>query len=308
MNEERIVQSLTQYQGTQESLNETVAVLTEELGPEWTTNVFERLGGLSVELKEKLNHVFNYYAALTAWQETQGYLEQKDPLDESVQERLPVLKHWLDFFGDPGTDLYQQLEKKLQSGSEPVSVSDGEVGEEVSLETEAENKDISLEEGDVDEEVTPKEENKEESTEEVKPSEEEKNVDLKTPEGFALQKAKKEIELLDNVQAWLSARCLQLNNMEVFAYPYYGFAVDLMRQTVKDIQAVLDLKDKTVLESFDGGEGALLRKKQAIEADIETAVQNCESATTALIDETINMDDVRKTLGDLDENPEPEYL
>ena len=81
-----------------------------------------------------------------------------------------------------------------------------------------------------------------------------------------------------------------------------------MRQTVKDIQAVLDLKDKTVLESFDGGEGALLRKKQAIEADIETAVQNCESATTALIDETINMDDVRKTLGDLDENPEPEYL
>ena len=47
-----------------------------------------------------------------AWQETQSYLEQEKPLDASVGERLPVLKHWLDFFGEPGTDLYKELEDK----------------------------------------------------------------------------------------------------------------------------------------------------------------------------------------------------
>ena len=114
--------------------------------------------------------------------------------------------------------------------------------------------------------------------------------------------------MLNAVQAWLSARCLQLNNMEVFVYPYYGFAVDLMRQTVKDIQTVLDLEDKTFVNMYPQGEEGLLRKKEAIEADIKMAVENCESATTALIDENMDMDKVRKTLGDLDQSTEPEYL
>ena len=66
MNEERIIQALNQYQGTQESLKQTVAVLSEELGENWTEEVFQKLGGLPVELKEKLDHVFNYYAATAA--------------------------------------------------------------------------------------------------------------------------------------------------------------------------------------------------------------------------------------------------
>ena len=118
MNEDKIIQALTAYQGTEESLNETVGVLSEEMGSNWTETVFEQLGGLSVELKDKLNHVLNYYAALMAWQETSGYLEQKQPFDEKIQERLPVLKHWLDFFGDPGKELYNQLEQKLSTSSQ----------------------------------------------------------------------------------------------------------------------------------------------------------------------------------------------
>lgn len=292
MNEDKIVQALTSYQGTEESLRETVSVLSAELGDNWTETVFEKLGGLPVELKDKLNHAFNYYAALMAWQETQGYLDQADPLKPEVQERLPVLKHWLEFFGDPGTDLYQQLEQKLSSPTESLP------------------KDEPIEEKKEKEVVSePEPKTQEPVIEEIKEEKTVPEIDLNTPEAFAIQKAKKEIELLDAVQAWLSARCLQLNNMEVFAYPYYGFAVDLMRQTAKDIQAVLDLEDKTLLSSlYEGGEEALLRKKQAVESDIETAVQNCESATTALIDENMNMDEVRKTLGNLDESTDPEYL
>ncbi|MGN0919963.1 MAG: hypothetical protein ACI4OR_04335 [Alphaproteobacteria bacterium] len=295
MNEERIVQALTAYQGTEDSLKETVTVLAEELGDNWTETVFEQLGGLPSELKEKLNHTFNYYAALMAWQETQSYLEQKEPLEPDVQERLPVLKHWLDFFGDPGTELYQQLENKLAEPQPEIVQADSVV-------EEAPREELSTE-------PAPQETVSPEKLEEGEETPQKSTIDMNSPSAFAVQKAKNEIALLEGVQAWLSARCLQLNNMEVFAYPYYGFAVDLMRQTVKDIQAVLDLEDKTVLSDlYEGGEEALLRKKQAVEADIEIAVQNCESATTALIDENINMDEVRKTLGNLDESTEPEYL
>jgi len=69
VNENNIVNALNAYDGTQPSLEKTVAVLAEELGPEWTSLVFQQLGGLPVELKEKLDHAFNYYASLTAWQE-----------------------------------------------------------------------------------------------------------------------------------------------------------------------------------------------------------------------------------------------
>ena len=296
MDEGKIIQALEAYQGTEESLKETVSVLSSELGEDWTQTVFEQLGGLSLELKDKLNHVFNYYAALTAWQEASGYLEQTEPFTEEIQERLPVLKHWLDFFGDPGVDLYNQLEQKVNSSASLVSTDEVPADE---LQKAEKN----------EEEVKTSKEQQTEHIQEKVMSEENSKIDMNSPEVFTVQKAKKEIELLDGVQSWLSARCLQLNNMEVFAYPYYGFAVDLMRQTVKDIQAALDLKDKTFLSDlYEGGEGALLRKKQAVEADIETAVQNCESATTALIDGNINMDDVRKTLGNLDESTEPEYL
>ena len=312
MNEDRIVQSLTNYQGTQESLNETVAVLAEELGSDWTEKVFERLGGLPPELKEKLNHAFNYYAALMAWQETQGYLNQTEPFDPSIQERLPVLKHWLDFFGDDGIALYQQLETKVSGVTLEASVPDDTPKteeqpanlpsqEEVQVEEKTENIPVQEEQK---QEVEENQEGPVETQTSQKPDQ-----DSQTPEAFAVKKAKREIALLDEVQSWLSARCLQLNNMEVFSYPYYGFCVDLMRQVVKDIQVVLDLENKEALsELYEGGEEAITRKKQAVEADIETAVQNCESATTALIDENINMDDVRKTLGNLDESSEPEYL
>ena len=306
MNEDRIIQSLTQYQGTQESLNETVSVLAEELGETWVTDVFEKLGGLPPDLKEKLNHVFNYYSALLAWQETQSYLSQTEPFDESIQERLPVLKHWLDFFGDAGNDLYQKLEQKIQGAD---NITDNTEEKTSTEEPEQEKSDLPEEKKVSEGEEISRE--KEEVKEENKESKEKEDLpyDPQSQEAFSVKKAEKEIKLLDEVQSWLAARCLQLNNMETFAYPYYGFVVDLMRQTVKDIQAVLDAEDKTALQAiYEGGEEAITRKKQAIEADIETAVQNCESATTALIDENIDMDKVRKTLGDLDENPEPEYL
>ncbi len=368
MNENNVIDALNSYDGTQPSLEKTIDVLTDELGPDWANDVFEKLGDLPVELKEKLDHAFNYYASLTAWQEAQSYLEQTEPLDvEMMNERLPILEHWLDFFGEPGQNLYKQLQNRFEQQKDiaksPISKEqksdDGQDLNEESAEIEEPSQSLSENEETknvvLDEpisnsnQISSTDRNIEEAftqslmdekgienvhdnlpdvdikhsentgnsallnqiSNETLESEEVpiENVDDNSPEGFAVHKAEREIILLDDLQAWLAARCLQLGDIENFAYPYYGLVVDLMRQTVKDIQAVLDLENQDkVLQYYPDGLESLTRKKQAIESDIQTAVENCESDTTALIEAGMDMDKVKKALGDLDESQEKEYL
>lgn len=334
MNQERIINALNSYERTQESLEKTVDVFVSELGENWTEQVFQKLGGLPPDLKEKLNDVFNYYASLTAWNEAQTYLNLAElPDSEIMEERLPVLKHWLDFFGEPGQNLYRQLEAKIAAQAEAKTPE-----EDLNLPypTEEEAQEPVLEEGQGADSVP-----MEESTEEpILPSDSEihqevvsapetltePQIPIPEPESeqeptpdfpyaedseevFTVKKALKMIRLLDDLQAWLSSRCLELGNIEVFAYPYYGMLVDLMRQSVKAIQGAEALQDISVVNHFyEGGLEALRRKRQAIESDIQVAVENCESDTTALIDKNVDLDKVKKTLGDLDESNETEYL
>lgn len=346
MNENNIINALNEYDGSQPSLERTVSVLAAEVGPDWMDKVFEQLGNLPVELKEKLDHVFNYYASLMAWNEAQSYLGQEEPLEaELMEERLPVLKHWLDFFGQPGQDLYQQLEERYQQDqgqTEPISDdSDGQGGSPVAEkfdESEPDEQGESfVEEEASDGEVNESEEipNEEDNTPVVANNESkvsggnisadtDENFDQDsddyseedgimpeddTPEGFAIRKAEREIALLDDLQSWLAARCIQLGDIETFAYPYFGMVVDMMRQVVKDIQAVLDLENQDIVaQYYPNGLEALTRKKEAVEADIQIAVENCESDTTALIEEGMDLNKVKKALGDLDTSKEKEYL
>lgn len=345
MNENNIKNALNAYDGTQPSLEKTVAVLAEELGPEWTSLVFQQLGGLPVELKEKLDHAFNYYASLTAWQETQSYLEQETPLDmELMNERLPILKHWLDFFGQPGQDLYQQLENRVHTSgnasvvgttdddegdvvqenthdfieedvvSQPITEQKQTLEQENLLQKDAsENSSANQKETEVldSDEISRFDEESEKSLDSQEHSENEGayfEPDDDTPEAFVIRKAEREIVLLEDLQSWLAARCVQLGDIEVFAYPYYGMLVDLMRQTSADIQAVFALENQDiVMQYYPDGLDSLKRKKQAIDSDIQMAVENCESDTTALIEEGMDLDKVKKALGDLDNSNDVEY-
>lgn len=334
MNQERIINALNSYERTQESLEKTVDVFVSELGENWTEQVFQKLGGLPPDLKEKLNDVFNYYASLTAWNEAQTYLNLAElPDSEIMEERLPVLKHWLDFFGEPGQNLYRQLEAKIAAQAE-VKTPEEDLNLPYPTEEEAQEPVLEEEQG---ADSVPMEESTEEpilpSDSEIHPevvsasetltepqipipepeSEQEPTPDFPyaedSEEVFTVKKALKMIRLLDDLQAWLSSRCLELGNIEVFAYPYYGMLVDLMRQSVKAIQGAEALQDISVVNHFyEGGLEALRRKRQVIESDIQVAVENCESDTTALIDKNVDLDKVKKTLGDLDESNETEYL
>lgn len=110
-----ILDSLEAYTGELDSLNAFTQTATRELGPDWTDKIYGALGELSDYQKEKLDHAFNYYAATTAWNEIQSYLTHDGPLNyNETVERLPILEHWLAFFGAAGEEVVSSLKSRLK--------------------------------------------------------------------------------------------------------------------------------------------------------------------------------------------------
>ena len=342
----RITEALQGYTGQEDSMYNVANVLTEELGENWPETVFQDLVNLPPALKDNLTHAFNYYAATMAWNETQQYLVQKDLKDdENIHERLPILKHWLDFFGAPGMDAYQQLEDRLaairsetasaakevsaqaeepiptQSVEEEVPAETGDFASLVPDEEGGQAGILTAQEGEADiSNLEASEMNTEESvvgdtedeSSEMDEEEEEEASDNEqdTPEAFEVHRLEKQLALLEQAQAWIAARCIQLKNIEVYAYPFYGFIVDLMRQVLKNMET-LEASEEGVAATeslFEGGMNALQNKKEAIQHDIELAEQNCESAVTALISEDTDMEEVKRTLGSIDASDTVEYV
>jgi len=319
MNLEHILDVLSAYTGSPETMQQVVAVLSEEFGNDWSEKVFVELADIPEELRNKLKHAFSYYAATMAWNEVQEYLTQTDPLDlAEMDARWPILGRWLAFFGDDGAEVLEELKQKIlaqQQGKNNVPVK----------ETVSEAKvDISNTSGSTDKTWRPEEmrvfENGKvikthEIEEELKAQEEvEKIVQEEpvpdSPEVFTVRKVISEIELLKSAQSWLAARCVSLHNIEVYVYPFYGFIVDLLRQTLKDMESLQDNEAyETLLDKlYPEGKEGFNRQKEAIQSDISLAEQNCESAVTTLISADMDMDLVRQTLGSIDDSGTVEYL
>ncbi len=122
MSNQRIISVLENYTGDQTSLETFVSVASEELGADWTGKIYDEMADISDDIKERLDHAFNYYAATTAWNELQSYLTQETPLDYTkTLERIPVLEHWLSFFGAAGDDAVSQLKNKLRQEGEQTN-------------------------------------------------------------------------------------------------------------------------------------------------------------------------------------------
>lgn len=332
MDLERISAVLQNYNGQEESMQQVTTVLREELGENWTQTLFQDLQNLSPALKENLNHAFNYYAATAAWNEVQSYLaDEQLTRTPEIEERLPILKHWLDFFGAPGLEAYQELENRLEA-LEAAHPADDSTTEDETTSIVMDTEEVPVDT--VDEPETPQEEptlneteqdakvlepeidtpeaitEEQANTEFIANAEPEQEQPSEVEKSFAIEKIEKQLSLLEQNQAWLSARCVQLKNIEIYAYPFYGFIVDLLRQVLKDMNAVLTDESQATLidQQFKGGQEAFNRKKEAIEHDIELAEQNCESAVTALISDDVDLDEIKRTLGTIDENDAVEYI
>ena len=115
-NKIRLMDALTTYTGEQDSLAAFIAVATEEIGENWVSRIYDELPDLVPELKEKLDHAYHYYGATMAWGEVQEYLTQTEPLNISdIEDRIPTLEYWLNFFGENGTAIITLLREKLKS-------------------------------------------------------------------------------------------------------------------------------------------------------------------------------------------------
>ncbi|MBR6411800.1 MAG: hypothetical protein IKS41_01395 [Alphaproteobacteria bacterium] len=290
----KIKEALQNYTGEAESLNNFAAVAAAELGENWVETIYDTLTDLSAEEKEKLDHAFQYYAATMAWNEAQAYLNQTEPLDTAaVSARIPVLEHWLAFFQEAGLDVVNQLKQKLSAmGSEeaPAETDESSYQEEQQEDNEAE----------------------EEAQPAVEQKPEEKPIVIEKPKSEALwtvEKIKKQADMTKDIQSWVAARCVSLGNREVFAYPYYGFVVDVMRQTRKDIQSLLDSEEmlREVNENYPGEVRHLQDYQVSLDNDLEIAQQNGISDETALISDELTGDDARRVLGQLDTSNTPEF-
>lgn len=112
---EKLIQALNSYTGEQDSLATFAAIASEELGENWISSIYDSLPNLTPELKERLDHVYHYYGATLSWGEVNEYLEQPTLLNVSeITERIPTLEYWLNFFGQDGQNLINQLQEKLQ--------------------------------------------------------------------------------------------------------------------------------------------------------------------------------------------------
>ena len=279
----KIKEALQNYTGESESLNQFAAVAAAELGENWVETIYETLTDLSADEKEKLDHAFQYYAATMAWNEAQAYLNQTEPLNTAaVAVRIPVLEHWLAFFQEAGTQVVDQLKQKLAQESVPP-----------------------------EEETTPAAEPAPSATA-SEPAQESQPIVVEKPKSEALwtvDKIRKQADMTKEIQSWVAARCVALGNREVFAYPYYGFVVDVMRQTRKDIQTLLDSADmlREVNEAYPGEVRQLQDYQVSLDKDLEVALQNGLSDETALISDELTGDDARRVLGQLDTSNTTEF-
>ena len=297
----KLKQALNSYEGDTDTLKRFVAAAEAELGSHWTETIYDVLTDLSEEERGKLDHAFQYYAATMAWNEAQGYLAQKDSLDVSVlQDRIPVLEHWLAFFQDAGLAVVAQLKQKAEQAVSPAEESET-ISDIVSKPAETMTESVDVPE-------TVKAEPK---IEEQKTAETEKKPETK-PDSEAmwlLDKVRRQVELTQTVQAWVAARCVALGQKEVFAYPHYGFVVDLMNQTKKEVEELLNKSD--YLNEINQVDSDAIRALQdyqiSLTHDLEIALQNGASAETSLIEDDLTGQDARRILGQLDTSTAPEF-
>ncbi len=278
---EHVLQALAAYRGDNDTLNAFVQAAETDLGPDWVQSIFTISAGWDAALVEKLNHAYNYYAATASWTEIQGYLADPNLNVATVAERLPTLEHWLTFFGDAAEEPLRQLRERLGVPTTPTAIP--EMPTEGALEPVGGT--LEQPQAAVSEKV-------------------------ETSEEFLVRQVFQDIDLLDRIQAWTAARCVELGNIEIYAYKFYGFQVDVMEHAKRGITEVLE--DPTlyplVEDVKEQGMEYLRRKLTSLESDLQVAYDNAQTDITPLVAEDADATHARSLLGSLDTSDSKEFL
>lgn len=131
-----------------------------------------------------------------------------------------------------------------------------------------------------------------------------------TNEQFMAKKAFHQVDFINSVRSWINARCIALGQIEIYAYKYYGFLVDVMEQTKKDVEEILSdpVYYPAIEQERENGLQIMQNMLRSLEEDLQIAYDNAPSEATPLIDDDLGTSDLKNSLGRLDTSNQKEYL
>ena len=193
-----------------------------------------------------------------------------------MQERLPILKHWLGFFGKEGTSVFSALEKRIASENKTSPVNYFlEKPQTLPLEDRSFSQ-----------------------------------IDTSLPKEEALQlwladKIFIQIEFMNQINSWISARCYTLGGIELNEYSFYGFLSDVQRQTLLDIRLLLEKKDlyPLLIQKRQDALEYLKTQEAVLEQDLQKS-----TSPVPLTKEQLTKEEMQRTLGGIDNTDTKEYL
>ena len=133
-----------------------------------------------------------------------------------------------------------------------------------------------------------------------------KDTPEELPKNFEISTYLKERELYEQVIAWVTAKCIHLGNIELTAYPHYGFVVDLMRSLKENIQNLLDnqLFAEVIEQQLPGGRKGLEDYLKFLNTELAHLPEVEEKPAENIIDGV----DPRSLFGQIDTSNQKEYL
>lgn len=127
---------------------------------------------------------------------------------------------------------------------------------------------------------------------------------------FMVDKIERQLDFLHQTQAWISARCVELGNIEPYTYTYYGFLMDVYQQTVRDIQSVLTNADSyaVIQQKRPDAIKKLKDTEVVLKSELDFSKDLFNTNPAPLIDQDVSANQARQTLGGLDTSMKKEYL
>lgn len=318
----------------QEYLSQTTPLNLEEVSSrletlEYWLNFFGEAGRNTIhQLQEKMTLQQENEQTYPIQEEESAYIDQENYpsiVDETYQETFEDSQQGT--FNEQGIDETYQPETTIES-EEPIYEEDSfyeqeepyentvqeiiyeEPLEEDYLPTEATTDELPADPQDFPPDNSQEEYTQEHSTEDEWKSPVYIQQKADTNEQFMAKKTFRQLEFSNAVHSWINARCISLGNIEIYAYKYYGFLVDTMEETKKDIQEVLSNPAyyPAIEETRKDGLKTLQNSLLSLEKDLKVAYDNAQTDITPLIAEDLNSLAAKNALGSLDATNKKEYL
>ena len=259
-----VLETILKYENDYDSIVAIREAAEANLGKNWRNVIAQYLdmdiySDVKEDAEAKLNQALDYDGALLAWDEANYLINEETVTPDQVRERYHDLKGWLQYFGDDGIALIDQLREKIGDG---FSDDDDDTDDDTDDETD----DIETDDETDDDDAAPVTGGKfNTSNDETSPFAKQEDVSspknetdgiksedgvryrgkpIKLDESFAEEYGiSKEVlwdfnaflilnDYYDQTISRIGARCVRMGGLALNEYPYYGYVLDLLDEII----------------------------------------------------------------------------